>query len=171
MNNQLIRLIAELKLLVGYLGEKSQHNWWESNFLGTSSGAFLMHTFPRTTLLSQYHGVNEAALLVHDEFVGVGKNYHLFRLPVSIERNVASAIQELAADEKLNNTLKSKESVQQRLAELAAKAEGQDGPVNIGAFDDTKLEHLMHTSAGFYLSAFQHGKKCFPFMRGANGES
>lgn len=171
MNNQLIRLIAELKLLVGYLGEKSQHNWWESNFLGTSSGAFLMHTFPRTTLLSQYHGVNEAALLVHDEFVGVGKNYHLFRLPVSIERNVASAIQELAADEKLNNTLKSKESVQQRLAELAAKAEAQDGPVNIGAFDDTKLEHLMHTSAGLYLSAFQHGKKCFPFMRGANGES
>lgn len=171
MNNQLIRLIAELKLLVGYLGEKSQHNWWESNFLGTSSGAFLMHTFPRTTLLSQYHGVNEAALLVHDEFVGVGKNYHLFRLPVSIERNVASAIQELSENAGFINNLKSKEAAQQRLAELATKAEAQDGPVNIGAFDDTKLEHLMHTSAGLYLSAFQHGKKCFPFMRGANGES
>lgn len=171
MNNQLIRLIAELKLLVGYLGEKPQHNWWESNFLGTSSGAFLMHTFPRTTLLSQYHGVNEAALLVHDEFVGVGKNYHLFRLPVSIERNVASAIQELSENAEFINDLKSKEAAHIRLAELATEADAQDGPVNIGAFDDTKLEHLMHTSAGLYLSAFQHGKKCFPFMRGANGES
>lgn len=171
MNKQLIRLIAELKLLVGYLGEKSQHNWWESNFLGTSSSAFLMHTFPRTTLLSQYHGVNEAALLVHDEFVGVGKNYHLFRLPVSIERNVASAIQELATNEKVMSSLKTKEAAKQRLEELATNAEAQDGPINIGSFDDANLEHLMHTSAGLYLSAFQQGKKCLPFMRGANGES
>ena len=171
MNKQLIGLISELKLLVGYLGEKSQHNWWESNFLGASSGAFLMHTFPRTTLLSQYHGVNEAALIVHDEFVGVGDNYHLFRLPVSIERNVAGFIQELATNEKIINSLKSKEAAQQRLAELATKAEAQDGPTNIGAFEDAKLEHLMHISAGLYLSAFQQGIKCLPFMRGANGES
>lgn len=171
MNKQLIRLIAELKLLVGYLGEKSQHNWWESNFLGASSSAFLMHTFPRTTLLSQYHGVNEAALLVHDEYVGVGKNYHLFRLPVSIERNVANVIQELASDENAISSLKSKEAALQRLSELATKTEAQEGPVNIGSFEDAKLEHLMHTSAGLYLSAFQQGKKCLPFMRGANGES
>ena len=170
MNKQLIRLTAELKLLVGYLGEKSQHNWWESNFLGASSSAFLMHTFPRTTLLSQYHGVNEAALLVHDEFVGVGKNYHLFRLPVSIERNVASAIQELTENEEFINSIKSKEAAQQRLSELATKVEAQDGPINIGTFEDAKLESLMHTIAGLYLSAFQQGKKCLPFMRGTNGE-
>ncbi len=171
MNNQLIRLIAELKLLVGYLGEKSQHNWWESNFLGTSSGAFLMHTFPRTTFLSQYNGVCEAALLVHDEYVGVGKSYHLFRLPVSIERNVASSIQELAENENLINSLKSKEAAQQRLTELATKSEAQDGPTNIGAFEENNLEHLMHNIAGLYLSAFQQGKKCLPFMRETYGES
>ena len=170
MNKQLIRLIAELKLLVGYLGEKSQHGWWESNFLGASSGAFLMHAFPRTTLLSQYNGVNEAALLVHDEYVGIGKNYHLFRLPVSIERKVAGAIQELAENEKVINSFTSKEAAQQRLAELATTEKAQDGPVNIGSFEDTNLEHLIHTSAGLYLSAFQEGKKCLPFMRGANGE-
>ncbi|EKA3900128.1 hypothetical protein VCSRO19_0640 [Vibrio cholerae] len=171
MNKQLIRLVAELKLLVGYLGEKSQYNWWESNFLGTSSGAFLMHTFPRTTLLSQFNGVNEAALLVHDEFVGVGNNYHLFRLPVSIERNVANAIQKFASDEKAISSLKSKEAAQQRLSELANIAEAQDGPINLGEFEDANLEHLMHTIAGLYLSAFQQGKKCLPFMRGTNGES
>lgn len=169
MNNDVLKLIAELRLLVGFLGEKSQHNWWESNFLGTSSGAFLMHTFPRTTLLSQYHGVNEAALLVHDEFVGVGKNYHLFRLPVSIERNVAGAIQKLSANEEFINSLKSKEAAHKRLAELGTKAEAQDGPVNIGAFEDGELEHIMYTSAGLYLSAFQQGKKSLPFMRGVNG--
>lgn len=171
MNKQLIRLIAELKLLVGYLGEKSQHNWWESSFLGASSRAFLMHTFPRTTLLSQYYGVNEAALLVHDEFVGVGKNYHLFRLPVSIERNVYDTIQKLSENEELLNNLKSKEAAQKRLAELAIKAEAQDGPINIGTFEDANLDHLMSIIAGLYLSAFQQGKKCLPFMRGTNVES
>lgn len=164
MNNDIVKLIAELRLFVGFLGEKSQHNWWESNFLGNSSGAFLQHTFPRTTLLSQYHGVNEAALLVHDEYVGVGKNYHLFRLPVSIERNVANVIQELASDEKAISSLKSKEAALQRLSELAIKTEAQDGPVNIGSFEDAKLEHLMHTSAGLYLNAFHQGMVIPPFL-------
>ncbi|MGX5914815.1 BrxE family protein [Aliidiomarina sp. Khilg15.8] len=170
MTQQLSKLIAELKLLVGYLGEKSQHNWWESNFLGTSSIAFLQHTFPRSTLLSQYHGVNEAALRVHDEYVGIGKNYHLFRLPVSIERNIAVAVQEWAEKDELLNNLKSKEAAQQRLAELSTQAEPQDGPISVGMFEDENLEDLMRNCAGLYLNGFQQGKKCLPFMRGTNEE-
>ena len=69
MTKDIYKLIAELKLLIGYLGEKNQFNWWDSNFLGTSSGVFLIHPYPRTTLLAQYHGVSEAALLAHDESV------------------------------------------------------------------------------------------------------
>lgn len=171
MNQQLIKLIAELKLLVGYLGEQSQHNWWGSNFLGTSSAVYLQHTFPRSTLLAQYHGVNEAALLVHDEYIGIGKNYHLFRLPVSIERNIAGAIREWTEKHELLNNLKSREMAQQRLSVLSTQAESQDGPINVGIFEDESLEDLMCQCAGLYFSAFQEGKKCLPFMRGANEES
>lgn len=166
MTTNLPKLIAELRLLVGYLGEKSQKNWWESNFLGASSQAYLMPTFPRTVLLAQYQGVLEAALLVHDEFVGVGSNYHLFRLPLSIERSTAEAVRDL----EIHDYIKSEGSALARLAELTEGAQSSEGPVNIGTFKDENLEHLIYTAAGIYLQAFRANIKSFPFMRGENGE-
>lgn len=168
MTKDIYKLIAELKLLIGYLGEKNQFNWWDSNFLGTSSGVFLIHPYPRTTLLAQYHGVSEAALLAHDESVGIGHNYHLFRLPVSIERSIASAVREMTLANSLGNALSSKENALSRLTELAIKANAEDGPVNIGNFDESCLEQLIRTSAGCYLSAFEQGKRSFPYMRGSH---
>lgn len=168
MNKQVKKLIAELKLIIGFLGEKGQFNWWESNFLSASSTAFLMPTYPRTTLLAQYHGVSEAALVVHDAFIGTGINYHLYRLPDSIERDVGSAVQELSHSEQLCSTLSSQDTALKRLAELANEELAKDGPVDIGDFSDAGLEQLIKSSAGYYSSAFTQGIKCFPFMRGAN---
>lgn len=165
MTKNIYKLIAELKLLIGYLGEKSQFNWWESNLLGSSSSAFLIPTFPRTTLLAQYHGVSEAALIAHDESVGIGHNYHLFRLPVSIERSVASTVQEMSEANTLGQVLSSKEHALNRLAELADKVHADDGPVNIGIFEESGIEKLIRASAGYYLSAFEQSKRSFPFMR------
>lgn len=168
MTKSIYELIAELKLLIGYLGEKNQFNWWESNFLGQSSSAFLAPTFPRTTLLAQYHGVCEAAQIVHDESVGIGHNFHLFRLPVSIERTLAKSVQELSNDSSLLTVLRTKESALKRLEELSNKNDAQSGPVHVGAFSETELEQLVKNAAGIYLSAFEQNKKCFPFMRGAD---
>ena len=33
--------IAELRVLVGYLGEKAQANWWSSEFLSNNAVTFL----------------------------------------------------------------------------------------------------------------------------------
>lgn len=168
MTKSIYELIAELKLLIGYLGERNQFNWWESNFFGQSSSAFLAPTFPRTTLLAQYHGVCEAALIVHDESVGIGHNFHLFRLPVSLERYIAKSIQEIGNGNALSTALKTKENALQRLAELADSNDAQSGPVHVGAFEELKLEQLIRSIAGIYLSAFEQNKKCFPFMRGTD---
>ncbi|MEI6263193.1 MAG: BrxE family protein, partial [Deltaproteobacteria bacterium] len=70
-----------MRLLVGYLGEKDQFNWWPTTFICSFSNLFLSPVFPRTTLLSQYHGILEAARRLHDERIGVGSVFHLFRLP------------------------------------------------------------------------------------------
>ena len=69
-----------MRLLVGYLGEKDQFNWWPTTFICSFSNLFLSPVFPRTTLLSQYHGILEAARRLHDERIGVGSVFHLFRL-------------------------------------------------------------------------------------------
>ncbi len=166
MNKQAKHLIAELRLLIGFLGEKGQFNWWESNFLSSSSTAYLMPTYPRTILLAQYHGVSEAALAVHDRFIGTGINYHLYRLPDSIEREVSAVVQELSSSEPLGIALSSQETALNRLAELANQEQAKDGPVDIGSFSDAHLEQLVKSSAGCYATAFIQGIKCYPFMRG-----
>jgi hypothetical protein len=168
MNKQLPVLIAELRLLVGFLGEKSQFDWWGSNFLGASSAAFLMHPYPRTTLLAQYHGVCEAALLVHDEYIGVGKNYHLYRLPDSVERDIAKSIQDQDFIEKLSVSIKSKEAAMEALQAMAGSTQDKnEGPVAIGTFSDESLESAIPTVAAHYFQALDGNYKCFPYMREA----
>lgn len=77
MTNDLAKFVFDLRLTVGYLGESGQNGWWDSAFLSPASKSFLAPVFSKTTLLSQYHGVCQAASLVHDEFIGLGIHYHL----------------------------------------------------------------------------------------------
>lgn len=80
MNADLISLVMRLRVAVGYLGEKDQNGWWTSSFLSPTSKPFLSPVFPRTFALAQLHGVTAAAAAVHDDRIGVGDVFHLFRL-------------------------------------------------------------------------------------------
>lgn len=53
MNKQAIE-ITELRVLVGYLGEKGQANWWGSEFFSATAAAFLAPIFNRSLFLAQY---------------------------------------------------------------------------------------------------------------------
>ena len=83
-----------LRLAVGLLGEQEQSAWWPSGFLGRHAQAFLNPVFGGKTRMAQYHGVTEAACRIHDERIGVGRVFHLYRLPETIEQKMASALQE-----------------------------------------------------------------------------
>ena len=56
-------------------------------FLSSSSKAFLGPIYPNSIDIAQYSGVCQAASIVHDEHIGIGKHYHLYRLPDAIERD------------------------------------------------------------------------------------
>ncbi len=168
MKHHLIDKIIRFRLLVGFLGEKNQANWWMSNFINRSSDAFLLPIYPRTTLLAQYHGVCEAALLAHDEHIGVGNTYHLYRLPNQIERGVAESIRDNGGSTALKDKLSGKDAALTTLQELAHTAvEKAEGPVAIGIFQDSDLESLLAVSAAHYLQAFRENYLCFPYMRQA----
>lgn len=161
--------ISELRLLVGYLGEKDQFNWWGSGFLAPTSEAFLAPTFPRTTWLAKYHGVSEAACLVHDNRIGVGKNFHLYRLPDSLERSSASVVNEVVASAGLHDKLRSVDAALNRLRELASpESETKEGPVSLGESSEDNFEMPLPRAARIYLDAFQAGVSVFPFVRGRN---
>lgn len=163
MNNP-IELVAELRVLVGYLGEQGA-KWWSSQFFSPNAAAFLGPVFTRTMLLAQYQGVTAAAARVHDERIGVGRTLHLFRLPEVIEQSAASVVVP-EFEERMRKLLADPELAMARLAELAAPGNATDGPVVVGDMPDD-LGPTLKVIAGLYLDALRKGIQTFPYLRDA----
>src|SRR5439155_12420620 len=123
----------QLRLLVGYLGEKTQHGWWATDFLSPVARAFLEPSFPRTWRVAQYTAATEAARRVHDEHIGVGNVFHLFRLPEELERQLHTHMLANPAGEGLFAPLTARDSAMRALGEFAIDTDtGKEGPINIG---------------------------------------
>lgn len=160
-------IVAELRVLVGYLGEKTQANWWSSEFFSTTAAAFLAPIFNRTLFLAQYQGATTAAAKVHDEAIGVGRIYHLFRLPIGLEQASADALSDVGFVGTIQARLASRELALARLAELAGKLESASpGPVSLGQMSQD-LKPELTRAAGFYFAALTSGIQTFPYMREA----
>src|SRR5436190_18072499 len=120
----------QLRLLVGYLGEKTQHGWWTTDFFSPVARAFLEPSFPRTWRVAQYTAATEAARRVHDEHIGVGNVFHLFRLPEELERQLHAHMLANPADESLFAQLTGRESAIKTLEEFAGKSgKNGEGPI------------------------------------------
>jgi hypothetical protein len=163
--NTIATTIAELRVLVGYLGEKGQANWWGSEFFSASASTFLAPTFNRSLFLAQYQGATAAAAKVHDEAIGVGRICHLFRLPIGLEQASADAINHLAFAQLVQAALTNRESALARLAELGEKPESSSpGPVSLGLMSQD-LKPELQRAAGFYFAAFASGIQTLPYVR------
>lgn len=107
-------------------------------------------------------------MLVHDEHIGVGANFHLYRLPDSVEQATANEMVSSDSNALMNSVLASSEAALTRLSELClAASEKVEGPVVVGAYSDAELNDILQLSASHYLRAFTKGYKCFPYMREA----
>jgi hypothetical protein len=157
--------IAELRVLVGYLGEKGQANWWSSEFFSANAAAFLAPIFNRSVFLAQYQGATAAAAKVHDEAIGVGRIYHLFRLPIGLEQAAAETLNDATFIKSLQDKLVGRELAMSRLAELVAgTATATPGPVSLGQMGDDLGAELLR-AAGIYHSAFKLGIQSLPYLR------
>jgi hypothetical protein len=156
---------AELRVLVGYLGEKGQANWWGSEFMSATAAAFLAPIFNRSLFLAQYQGVTAAAAKVHDEAIGVGRIYHLFRLPIGLEQASAEALSDTVFVQTVQARLTNRELAMARLAELADKLDPPSpGPVSLGSMRQD-LDAELRRAAGFYWVALTSGIQTFPYFR------
>lgn len=160
-----LQVIARLRMIVGYLGEKGQHNWWSSEFFSATAPAFLSPVFGKTATLAQYHGVKEAARRVHDEHIGVGRVFHLFRLPESIEQAVFEELQDPAVTDALRRNLESQDAA---VAALQAIVEStcslQEGPVQLGGVSDLEGTRWLSDAACCYQAAFSSGLRSYPYF-------
>lgn len=154
--------LLELRILIGYLGEKAQHGWWNTSFLSPHSTQFLSFMAPNTVGLAQYHGALEAARRVHDEGVDVG-SYHLFRLPFEMEQDLHRMV--VGGKEKGLTLPVSKEEAEQRLLAWAeARQDRTPGPVRIGTLEDVAQGTAPSLLASTYLRGFQSGFRTFPYL-------
>ena len=165
MNNELAKTIAELRVLVGYLGEKGQANWWGSEFFGPTAAAFLSPIFNRSLMLAQYQGVTAAVTKVHDEAIGVGRIYHLFRLPIGLEQAASEIFSDESFLESLKSPLASRDAALARLGVIGVKGQtATPGPISLGLMDDDLVGGLQR-AAGIYHSALVGGLQSFPYLR------
>lgn len=152
--------ILSLRLAVAFLGEKAQFGWWGSSFFEPAARAFLEPVFPRTSHLTQYHGVVEAARLVHDEHLSRGA-YHLFRLREETEEDLHDLMR--AAD--AANAPGDRETALALLEKLAgAIGHTAEGPVLVGEISQFPSKAITAAMAATYVSAFAEGRRSYPYL-------
>jgi len=164
MNTSFCMQLARLRLLVGYLGEQHQYNWWPSAFLTPSSMAFLAPIFSKTAFMAQYQGVKAAASRIHDEHIGLGKVYHLFRLPERLEQALYQHLQDKTFVDALCVPLHDKDQALECLATCAdSHATSAEGPVLVGTMTELVHGKTFGRLAQHYWAAFTRRTHVYPY--------
>ncbi len=162
MNEVFIGNLIRLRVMVAFLGEKDQANWWSSSFLSRSGEAFLSPVFPKTAALARVNGASGAAQVSHDEHIGIGDVYHLFRLPENIEHDIS---QLLSKDASVLELIASEEAAQASLQELSGDQSAQGiGPLLIE--QDVIDQGMIARMAAAYMQGFSTGEQVYPYYRG-----
>jgi hypothetical protein len=127
---------------------------------------FLKPVFPRTSKLAQYHGVTEAARRLHDEHIGVGSVFHLFRLPQESEQAMQSLVLDERGKFELFIGLETRETALQGLAELFGgnTIVASEGPVSVGIIKNAFTVPAVKGVAQSYLAAFRAGVRSYPYF-------
>ncbi len=160
-----IEKLAMLRAIIGYLGERDQFAWWQSSFFAPGSRAFLQPIVGRTQLLAQCTGVTRAAVLIHDERIGVGNVYHLFRLPEDIEQAVHRMIQDPNIGDRITAKVASKDAALKHLhTEAVSTTGGGIGPTRVGGLHNLRDGNHWRIVAAHYLQAFSRGAETYPYF-------
>lgn len=157
--------LATLRIVVGYLGEHDHYAWWQSAFFASSSLAFLQPVFARTQLVAQCHGVTRAAALLHDERIGVGNVYHLFRLPEDLEQALHRTLHAQELSQRISMVCASKEAALDYLRKEAGRRDSTGmGPTRVGTASELRNGEPWRIVAALYLHACGEGAEVFPYF-------
>jgi hypothetical protein len=166
MTETYLLTLAQLRVLVGFLGERAQYGWWPTAFYETSSRPFLEPIFTKTSQLAQYHGVLEAARRLHDEHLSSG-SYHVFRLPEETEQDLHAIVQSSAGEGLTNQVYQGRDAALATLRGMSPRSEkARVGPIAVGKIINLNSPNTLQAIAGTYLWAFSHNAKSYPYLAG-----
>lgn len=165
MDDSRFEYIALLRAAVGYLGERDQYAWWQSSFFSPNSRTFLAPIFSRTQLVARCTGATRSAALIHDERIGVGSVYHLFRLPEDVEQRVHRTLHTTQFSSRILPIVASRDAA---LAFLRGEAGNTQplgvGPTRIGVAADFRKPKSWRAVAELYVSAFEREAQTYPYF-------
>lgn len=157
--------LVRLRSAVGLMGEAPEAGWWESRSLGSVGQRVLARLFPVAPLAAALGTTTAAAAAVHDAHIGRSRVWHLFRLPVAIEEEVAAALGD-SGPEGLAAAVRDANGAREALAALAGGAARTDaeGPVAVGPVASLKKSATLSSVAALYLEAFERGRPVYPYL-------
>lgn len=159
-----LQTLLRLRLVVGFLGERAQFNWWPTGFFEPSSRLFLEPVFTRGLKLAQYHGIVEAGRRHHDEHLSLGCS-HLFRLPEEVEQDLHSVLPSIFDEVSIKSALQSKDEALQFLQEFPpTDVKFNEGPVAVGRIGDIASPHTLESIAWSYAAAFSKNVTTYPYL-------
>ena len=159
-------VLLHLRLIVGFLGEKSQFGWWSTTFFDPFSRRSLEFVAPRSVHLMQYHSVVEAARLVHDHGLNAG-SYHLFRLQEIVQEDLHGLMRGAHGSDLVAQLPTDREAGLAELKVISAdKGTHSVGPFSVGSIDDLLKLETLKTIAGGYVFAFEGSIKTYPYLAG-----
>ena len=165
MNGSQLEALTLLRTVVGYLGEREHHSWWQSSFLNVTSRAFLTPVFARTHILAQYSGVTHAAAIIHDARIGVGSVFHLFRLPEDIEQGLHRTLSDASLAARIEVAVRDQDSALAYLTTRSTPVPTSSlGPTRVGDIHDLRSERFWSVVAGHYAQAFFTNSEIYPYF-------
>ena len=161
-SNELIKVIR-LRTAIGLLGEKDHGNWWSSLWFTSNATTYLSPIYGERTDAARYQGLVETARLAHDNRIGIGRAFHLFRLPEALERRIHdSVIKENAIS--AAGGIPGKADAETFLEEIAEPVDAKIGPIRVGNAADFEGPAWTKVLAGHYLAAFKNSQQTFPYF-------
>ena len=162
--SQEVSALAQLRILVAYLGETSTPPWWLTRFTTPAGVEFSRFNFSNTYVAAAISGTTLAARAVHDDRIGRKGTRHLFRFDAAMERVIHREILE-ANQTVLAELIKDRESALKRLLELARQTvDAPEGPVQVGWLGEEEKEHALSDLAAHYLCGFLKGYLVLPYF-------
>jgi hypothetical protein len=154
--------LAQLRILVAAVGERSEPPWWPTQFFSPTGQKWMARVFPRTEFLARLSATTKAAARVHDAAVGGRDRYHLFRLPSDLESTLGREATALSDDVSEATVAE----ILSRLGQLAGEARELlgAGPILIADTDHIGRSTTIRTLAATYLAAANSGIRVFPYF-------
>lgn len=156
--------LLQLRVLVGFLGQKNLKDWWDTGLMETTGVRFLETLFPRTAHLAALNSTVEAACHTHDEAIGRIGLFHLFRLPIALEDRISAVAKGVDGSTVLRSCEDADSAMDQLKGFVVSGVSASEGPVQIGVESQILRKSSIEELAAHYHSAFETNVHCYPYF-------